>query len=138
MPQGIRTMKANPFEKYLTKEQREHIRVCDWLRWVKPGLWHHYPAEGKKTPFERFLWAKMGGKSSVSDFMFYDPRHGFSGLAVELKATGETVYNKNGSIRADKVDQEKFLQDLRDRGWKATFAVGFDEAHKIISEYYSI
>ena len=136
MKQGWQT---NPFRKYLTPEQVDHAHLVDWLRWQKPhACWHHTVNEGKRTPFERYLWSIMGGKSSVSDFLFFDPRGGYVGLAVELKAEGEPIYRKDGKILADKRDQEKFLKDLEIRGWKTTFASGFNEAKKIIEEYYNL
>lgn len=129
--------KKKSFQDWLTREQREHQRIVQWLRYqpkLKQALWFHYPAEQKKSPFERFLWSIMGGKKGVSDFLFLEPRGKYCGLAVELKV--ESPYRKNKVCKFP--EQEKFLLDLRQRGWKAEFAVGFDEAFKLITEYFAL
>jgi hypothetical protein len=130
--------RQNPFYKFLTKEQREHARLCEWLAWVKPGLWCHYPAEGRKTPFERYLWSIMGGKKSIPDFMFFTSKKGFNGLALEFKDTGTVVYKLDGTPRKDMIDQWKMLREFEKNGWKADFAVGFDEAQEMIKNYFDI
>lgn len=126
------------FAKYLTAEQREHARLVEYLRWMrKDALWLHPVNEGKRSAFERFLWSIMGGKKSASDFLFFNPRHGYTGLAIELKATGETVFRKDGAPYSDKKDQHDFLQALHNCGWYATFAIGFDQAHRFVEAYYA-
>ncbi len=63
------------------------------------------------------------------------PRLGYSGLFLELKATN--VYLKNGELskNAHVQEQEAVLQRLRELGYCAEFAVGFDESKRIIDEY---
>jgi hypothetical protein len=61
----------------------------------------------------------------------------YPGLFIELKADGVTLYKKDGTLRKDEhlEEQAAMLQRLRDRGYKAEFAVGFAAARKLIDEY---
>jgi hypothetical protein len=61
----------------------------------------------------------------------------YTGLFIELKAEGVTLYKKDGTLRKDEhlEEQAAMLQRLRDRGYKAEFAIGFAEARKLIDEY---
>lgn len=128
----------NPFFKYLTPEQREHAALVYWMRYaLKQAKWHHTVNEGKRTPFERYLWDIMGGKKSIPDFLFTDPIGPYTGLALELKPTGAQIFRKDGKPLADKVDQWKCLEEFKERGWYATFASGIDEAMDIIKKYYN-
>ncbi|WP_156424553.1 hypothetical protein [Arthrobacter sp. EpRS71] len=56
---------------------------------------------------------------------------------MELKREGTVIYKQDGTLRKDEHLEEQaiMLQRLRDRGYKAEFAVGFQEARKLIDEY---
>lgn len=78
----------------------------------------------------------MGSKESVSDLLFISRSADkkYNGLALELKADGVKVWKKNGECYFPK--QEEFLKKCREQGWRGEFAVGKDEAIKIIKEYF--
>lgn len=60
----------------------------------------------------------------------------FNGLYLELKKEGTRLKKKNGDWATEHIaEQSKILGQLRDRGYCAEFAVGFEEAKKIIDEY---
>lgn len=60
----------------------------------------------------------------------------FFGLFLELKKSGTRLKKKNGEWATEHIaEQAKVLEKLRQRGYCAEFAVGFDEAKKIIDEY---
>jgi hypothetical protein len=61
----------------------------------------------------------------------------YSGLFVELKREGTRIFKKDGKLVADEHIREQFdmLEQLRQRGYMAEFACGFDEAKKIIDKY---
>lgn len=59
-----------------------------------------------------------------------------AGLYIELKKEGTRLKKKNGDWATEHIaEQAEVLEGLRDRGYCAEFAVGFDEAVKIIDEY---
>lgn len=70
--------------------------------------------------------AKNGGLKQ----MFY------GGMFIELKKEGVRLKKKNGEWASDHIkEQAELLEDLRKRGYAATFAIGFDEATNKIDEY---
>lgn len=65
-----------------------------------------------------------------------DERNIWAGLYIELKKEGTHLKKKNGGWATEHIaEQAKVLEDLRQRGYCAEFAVGFDEAKRIIDEY---
>lgn len=63
--------------------------------------------------------------------------HIYNGLYLEIKADGNSPFKKDGTLKKDEhlEEQEEMLEALRLRGYKAEFAVGFEQAKKIIDEY---
>ena len=137
--------KRNPYEKFLTIENREQKRCVEWLNYYPPTknvLWFHPAGEGNRSAYERYLFSVLGGKRSVPDFLFFKRRGGYCGLAIELKPLTDSkgvptvVFNKDGSVRADKKDQWEFLLGLRQEGWSSNFAVGIDDFMKQVKTYF--
>ena len=61
----------------------------------------------------------------------------YSGLFIELKKDGTRLKKKNGEWASDHIaEQAEMLERLEFRGYRAMFAVGFDEAKKIIDLYF--
>jgi hypothetical protein len=59
-----------------------------------------------------------------------------AGLYIKLKKDSTRLKKKNGDWASEHIaEQAAVLEELRWRGFKAEFAVGFDEAKKIIDEY---
>ena len=125
------------YTSYLTKEQKEHSKIVEFIRWnpkTKNTLWFHTMNEGKRTPFERFLWEVLGGRKGVSDFVFLTPRKGFHGLIFEHKPEGTLVYRRNGTCYFP--DQEGFLKDAAAEGFKAEFTIGTEQAITLLKDYF--
>lgn len=60
----------------------------------------------------------------------------FAGLFLELKREGTRIHKKSGEWATEHIaEQAEVLAKLRERGYCAEFAVGFDMAKKIIDEY---
>ena len=61
----------------------------------------------------------------------------YSGIFIELKKDGTRLKKKNGEWASDHIaEQAEMLERLEFRGYRAMFAVGFDEAKKIIDLYF--
>lgn len=69
------------------------------------------------------------------DLFIAQPNDEFHGLFIELKAS--TIYKKDGSLKSNEhvEKQDKFLTNLKQRGYFACFGIGFDETKKIIDNY---
>ena len=58
------------------------------------------------------------------------------GLFIELKKEGTRLKKKNGEWASEHIaEQAEILERLEFRGYRAVFAVGFDEAKEVIDEY---
>lgn len=83
----------------------------------------------------------QGGRRSWPDMFIAEVRSlgdkYYHGLFIELKKAGTRIYRKDGRLVANEHIHEQFdmLEQLRQRGYIAEFACGFDEAKKIIDEY---
>ena len=127
------------FKDWLTEEDRLQASVNKYIA-LKGGdvLFFHTPNEGKRTKFEQFKAKFMGLKKGVPDIVILEPRDEYSGLLIELKKEGTVVWNKNGTVRKNLIDQEAFLSKAREKGYMAEFAVGFDQAKDIIDNYFRL
>jgi hypothetical protein len=78
---------------------------------------------------------KVGFKTP--DLLILEPRNGYSGLFIELKI--DTPFKKDGTIKASTNNhlkgQFESIELLKKKGYKACFAVGFDETKEIIDDY---
>jgi DNA-binding sugar fermentation-stimulating protein len=62
----------------------------------------------------------------------------YYGLFIELKSEDTILYKKDGVTLRKKEhveEQAEILRQLSEKGYKAVFAVGYEEAKKIIDEY---
>lgn len=155
--------KPNPFQKYLTFEDLQHIQVVNFCRdrLHENVVWFHVGNESKKSAFERYKYSIMGNLSGVPDFVFLYPKYTevkidengnkyrdliYVGLVIELKAqehnrivmkgknAGKVVKTK-GSV-SDK--QKEVIEKLTKLGYKAVVAWGAEEAISIIKEYFTL
>lgn len=71
------------------------------------------------------------------DLLILEPVGNFKGLFIELKT--ETPFKKNGEIKKNEhlEGQLKTINELKERGYHATFSWGFDMTIKIISDYFN-
>lgn len=115
--------KPNPFEKYLTEEDRLHIGLLEYIRLQYPkALVHHSANEGKRTPFEQFKIKRLGLKKGFPDLIII-----FNGrnLALELK----TSKGKPSD------EQEAWIEVLQAHGWTGQITYGFDEAKEVVDKF---
>jgi hypothetical protein len=107
-------------------------------------LWCHVANE-RKTRSQRIggILRAKGVKSGVPDCLIFEPRGGFSGLALELKVEHDQGYTKKGKARAPRrgkltENQKHWLEELSKRNWKTAVAYNIDEAIKELEDYLQI
>ena len=126
-------------------------QVADYLRLQYPNVLFHsdFGSGIKLTPGQAMRQKRLqGGRRSWPDIFIAEPeaktvdrstntQRFYSGLFIELKKAGTRIYRKDGRLVSDAHIREQFdmLEQLRQRGYVAEFACGFDEAKKIIDEY---
>jgi hypothetical protein len=119
---------ANPYSRYLGKEDKLQNRVMRYLEFKYPkALFTHVANEGKRSAFEQYKLKYLGTKPGVPDVMIFTPNKHFNGLAIELKAG----YNKPTE------NQKKWLIWLENAKWKALWSNNEDECYKIIDDYFN-
>lgn len=69
------------------------------------------------------------------DLLILEPKKGYFGLFIELKVT--TPYKKDGSLKKDEhlKDQERSINELNEKGYKALFSWDFEMTKEIIDQY---
>ena len=123
-------------------------QVADYIRLKYPSvIFHSDFGSGIKLTMGQAIRQKRlnGGRRSWPDMFIAEPRtvkkdgdkFYYAGLFIELKKAGTRIYRKDGRLVSDAHIREQFdmLEQLRQRGYMAEFACGFDEAKNIIEEY---
>ncbi|MBQ1528628.1 hypothetical protein IIZ77_03215 [Candidatus Saccharibacteria bacterium] len=119
------------------------VMVADYLRLQYPEvLFHSDFGSGIKLTMGQAAKQKRqnGGRRAWPDMFIAEP-YGFgynakSGLFIELKKKGVRLKKKNGEWASEHIaEQAEVLERLEFRGYRAVFAVGFDEAKEIIDNY---
>jgi len=119
--------KANPFDNHLTREDIMQSEIARLIYLQYPDLhWFHCPNEGKRTPFERYKFKKMGSRAGVSDFVIIEESNFSKGLMLEIKC----------GVNACTSDQVDFLIRSAEKGY--TSAVVYDhplDAFELIKDH---
>ena len=72
----------------------------------------------------------------IAEPVILEDGRGSYGLFIELKKEGTRLKKRNGEWASEHIaEQAEVLERLEYKGYRAVFAVGFDEAIKIIDEY---
>lgn len=129
------------------------MQVADYLRLQYPNaIFHSDFGSGIKLTMGQAIKQKRlnGGRRSWPDMFIAEAKqrksvefdgevyqYNYAGLFIELKREGTRIFKKDGTLVADAHIREQFdmLEQLRQRGYAAEFACGFDEAKKLIDDY---
>jgi hypothetical protein len=139
-------------QRYIPKnvkhEENLQKRVCSYLRAQYPHVIFRsdYASGLKLTMNQAVQHKRLQSSRSWPDLFIYEPmQHGdkiYNGLALELKKDGTSVIMKigprKGRLSTDPHIQEQaiMLKSLNAKGYYANFAVGFDDAIRIIDWYF--
>lgn len=127
------------------------VQVADYLRLRYPrALFHSDFGSGIKLTMGQAAKQKRqnGGRRAWPDLFIAYPvprcvagswNHEYHGLMIELKKEGTRLRKRNGDWASDHIaEQAAVLERLEDAGYHAVFAVGFDEARKVIDDYLKV
>lgn len=121
------------------KESDLQVAVADYLRLRYPKvLFHSDFGSGIKLTQGQAIKQKRqnGGRRGWPDMCIAEPRNGFHALFIELKKDGTRLFKKNGEFASHHIkEQWEMLGALTLRGYKAEFAVGFEQVKKLIDDY---
>lgn len=108
-------------------ERQEQIWFVTWLK--KQGYWcHHSPNGGKRHFIEGYNLKLMGVSKGFPDVFVPLPMGKYHSLFIEMKPL------KGGKIEKE---QSEWINYLREKGFYAEVAHGFEEAKRIFLEYLS-
>jgi hypothetical protein len=152
---------ANNFDRFLGAEDWEHINIIRYLREKHDGkIFFHIGNEGLRTPFERYKFSLFGKIKGLPDIAIIHPKFSqlkedssgekyrqlmYMGLFLEIKApertrvvmkgkdAGKVKKAKAGTATPEQLDVIKKLNALK---YKAVVCVGYDEAIKVIDDYF--
>lgn len=125
-------------------------QVAHYIRLQYPNaMFHSDFGSGIKLTMGQAAKQKRqnGGRRAWPDMFIAEPQTKFygperkvinhNGLFLELKKEGVRVTKKDGTYVSNShiLEQAHVLHELRDRGYIAEFAVGFEEARKWIDWY---
>lgn len=132
-------------------EENLHLKICDYLRKnypdvlfrtdfssgmkMSPGQAAKHKKFQKSRAWPDLFIAKSGVVEFKEDGLIAHLRK--NGMFLELKADGTKLYKKNGEMVANKHyrEQAEMLDKLNESGYYARFAVGYDQAIRIITDY---
>ena len=120
-------------------EENLHLKICDYLRKNYPDVLFRtdFSSGMKMSPGQAAKHKKFQKSRAWPDLFIAESNTLASGLFLELKAEGMKLYKRNGEIRKNKhlIEQEKMLEELSKKGYRARFAIGYDQAIFEIQEY---
>lgn len=130
------------------KEEVIQQQVADYLKLQYPNvLFHSDFGSGIKLTMGQAVKQKRlnGGRRAWPDMFIAEPmprcvdgswNYEYNGLFIELKKEDSRLRKKNGEWASQHIaEQAEILDRLEFRGYKASFACGFDEAKKLIDDY---
>ena len=134
---------------------REHDiykMIADYLRYQYPTVIYRFDlaADLKLTMGQASKHKRLQRYRGYPDLFIAEPKKviiskgehtrlvaGYHGLFIEFKREGTRIYKKDGTLVSDGHIREQYdmLEQLRQRGYAANFACGFDEAKALIDRY---
>ena len=150
-PQDFKLQLYEPKRRYVPKnvkhEESLQKQVCQYLRLQFPqAIFRSDYASGLHLkPYQARQHASMQSGRAWPDLFIYEPRAvegvQYAGLALELKKEGTAIVLKTGKRKGQLVadphirEQATMLKGLKERGYYAAFAVGFEHAVRVINKY---
>ena len=118
-------------------EYNLHLAICNYLKLQYPNVLFFSDLSGVKLPKGLAVKvAKLKSRRGIPDLFILAPRRGYHALCLELKKEGEVLYKKNGEFKNEHLqEQSEVLNELNQLGYRALFAVGFEQAKNIIDDY---
>jgi len=118
-----------------TSESAIHAQICAYIKLQFPNVIFTSEASGIRLTIGQAKKMKgLRSGSGLPDLWIAEPRGGYHGLFIELKAEGVT--KKDGTYKTPHVaEQAEVLTRLNEKGYFTSFAVGFDHAKVLIETY---
>ena len=127
-------------KKPIKHEEKIQKRICRYVKAKYPHVIFECDLASGMN-----LGKYVGGMNKVfrssrgmPDFRIFFPAFKYKALFIELKKDGERIKKKDGSWKDNHIEEQAHIIDnLTLLGYKACFAIGFDEAMKAVDDYMS-
>lgn len=122
-------------------EEAEQIALCEYIRLQYPQVVFNSDHSGIRVGKGLAMKVKkLHSENGIPDLSIDEPRGGWFGLKIELKATGNSPFRKTGILKDSEHlrKQWKMLIRLSNKGYFAGFCTGFDQAKKVVDWYMSL
>lgn len=122
-------------------EEQEQIALCTYIAYQYPDVIFNSDHSGIRVGKGLAnKIKKLHSGNGIPDLTLSEPRGGYFGLHIEMKATGVKVFKKDGGLlKSDHLKQQyKTLLRLDSKGYHASFCCGFDEAKELVDWYMEL
>lgn len=126
-------MKLSPPTEY-----QDQVALCKWMNAQYPHVLYRSDLGGTRLPIGLAKKMKAIQKSrAFPDFQILKAVGRYHGLFIELKREGEKIQKKNGTWASPHIQEQASLMHKlnNNEGYFARFAIGFNEAKNIITDY---
>lgn len=122
------------------QEERLQTAVARYIKVQYPNV--VFTSESSGIRVSMGVAVQMKKQRSVHklpDMIILKSNGKYNGLMIELKKDRKEIYKKDGSFRkSEHIEaQRDTLLKLREQGYMAVFACGFDEAKNVVDYYMS-
>jgi len=121
-------------------EKEIHLNVCTYLKTQYKKVIFTSDLSGLKLTIGQAVQVKkMRSSNGIPDLLIFKPKGKWHGLFIELKKEGEKLYKEDGSFKSEHI-KEQFEMRLKlvDLGYFVNFAIGFEDAKKLIDWYMDL
>ena len=120
-----------------SKEYQLYRAVAAYLRLQYPKVMYHFDLTGVNlSKAQAGMTKAIQHSSGYPDLFIAEPRGGYHGMYIELKAEGTRIYKADMTPATDHIAQQMDrLNDLTDRGYDCYITAGFDKTKLVIDEY---
>ena len=120
-----------------SKEYQLYRAVAAYLRLQYPKVMYHFDLTGVNlSKAQAGMTKAIQHSSGYPDLFIAEPRGGYHGMYIELKAEGTRIYKADMTPATDHIAQQMDrLNDLTDRGYDCYIIAGFDKTKLVIDEY---
>lgn len=120
-----------------SSEKSIHFQVCEYIRYQYPNVIFNTDLSGIRLTIGQATQAKrLRSNNGFPDIVIYEQRHGYCAMFIELKKEDTKLFNKSGRpINEHVKEQIEMHNRLKERHYFVSFAIGFDQAKKLIDWY---
>jgi hypothetical protein len=119
-------------------EANEQMLIVQYLKLQYPNVIFNCDMSGIKLSIGQAVkQKKLGMPKGYPDLFIAEPNDKYHGLFIELKKSGTKLKKKDGSYINEHIEEQaEMIHRLQERGYYATFCIGFDEAKQTIDNYF--